>query len=235
MRIKKITKIFILILFIGGVGACVPAGELKEENLTVQLGEAETVELDLDMGSGKLKLQGGALELMEVYFAYNIKRWKPEVDYDIIGTRGMLEIKQGESSGIPVGKTRNTWEISLSNDVPIAVKVDFGAGEGKLDFSELILESLDVDMGVGDLTIDLTGEPKKDLDVDIEGGVGSATIYLPENIGVRVDIDGGIGSINARDFNKSGHIYTNDAFGKTDVSIDIKVDAGIGSIDLELK
>ena len=235
MRIKKIIEIFLFTLFIGGILACVPAGELKEENLTVQLGEAETVELDLDMGSGKLKLKGGARELMEAYFAYNIDRWKPEVDYYISGNRGILKIQQGESSGIPVGKTRNTWEISLSNDVPIAVKVDFGAGEGKLDFSELMLESLDIDMGVGDLTIDLTGEQKKDLDVDIEGGVGSATIYLPENIGVRVDIDGGIGSVNAKDFNKSGHVYTNDAFGKTDVSIDIKIDAGIGSIELKLK
>jgi len=34
---------------------------------------------------------------------------------------------------------------------------------------------------------------------------------------------------------KRGDVYINDAYGKTDVSIDIDVDAAIGSIDLILK
>jgi len=31
------------------------------------------------------------------------------------------------------------------------------------------------------------------------------------------------------------HTYTNDAYGKTDITIYIEIDAGIGSIDLRLK
>lgn len=34
---------------------------------------------------------------------------------------------------------------------------------------------------------------------------------------------------------KKGDVYINDAYGKTGVSIDVDVDAGVGSIDLILK
>jgi len=112
---------------------------------------------------------------------------------------------------------------------------DFGAGEGDLDLRGLDLESLDIDMGVGDLTVDLSSQPEQDLEVTIDGGIGSAKVYLPENIGVRVDVDKGIGSVHAQGMIKRGNTYTNEAFGKTETTIDITIDAGIGSIDLRLK
>lgn len=235
MRYIEILKILLFTLLIGSIGSCVNVGELKEETRTIPLGKAEFVEAKLDIGTGELRVQGGARELMEGTFSYNVDRWKPAIDYHVLGGRGILEIEQGESSGMPVGKAENKWDIYLSNDVPIELEVNFGAGEGKLDLRDLMLDSLDVDMGVGDLTLDLSGEHKRNLDVTIDGGIGSGTLYLPEGVGVRVQVDGGIGSVNARSLNKEGNFYTNDAFGKTDVSIDINIDAGIGSLDLRLK
>ncbi len=232
--IKILQILFLAILFVG-LWACYPTGEIQEESRTVKLGEAESVEVDLNIGAGQLKLYGSARELMEGNFVYNVERWKPRIDYSISGTRGLLRIRQGKSSGVPIGKKRNRWDISLSNDVPLDLKIDFGAGEGKLDLRGLNLESLNIDMGVGSLTVDLADEWKQDLEISIDGGVGSATVYLPENVGVRVSVDKGIGSVHARDMNKEGHVYTNDAYGKTEVSINMDIEAGIGSIDLELK
>jgi hypothetical protein len=235
MRFSQIPKILLLIFLIGGISACVAVGDLVEETETVELGEAESVELDLDIGAGELKVQGGAKELMEGYFVYNIERWKPEILYSVAGNRGKLKVKQGECCGMAIGKTRNKWNISVSNDVPLDIKVDFGAGEGNLDLRGLILNSLEIDMGVGELKVDISGEQKKSLDVSVDGGVGSATIYVPVDVGVRVEVDGGIGSVNARGMIKKRGAYTNDAYGKTDVTIDVDIDAGIGSIDLIMK
>jgi predicted membrane protein len=235
MRFNQTQKILLLIFLVGGIGACVAVGELVEETQTVELGEAESVELDLDIGAGTLKVQGGARELMEGYFVYNIEGWKPEIRYSVTGTRGILKVKQGQCSAMTIGKKRNKWNISLSNDVPLDIKVDFGAGEGNLDLRGLILNSLDIDMGVGELKVDISGEQKQSLDVSVDGGVGSATIYLPLDVGVRVEVDGGIGSVNARGMIKKRGVYTNDAYGKTEVTIDVEVDAGIGSIDLILR
>jgi predicted membrane protein len=164
-----------------------------------------------------------------------IEKWKPKIKYYVAGNRGILKVKQGESSAVGIGKKRNKWDISLSNDVPLDIKVDFGAGEGNLDLRGLILNSLNINMGVGELKIDLSGEQKNSVDVSIDGGVGSATIYLPLDVGSRVRVDGGIGSVNAKGMIKKKDVYVNDAYGKTKVTIDVDVDAGVGSIDLILK
>lgn len=235
MRHTKILKILLIALLIGGIGACVRVGELKEETQAVQLGEAETVDVELKIGTGELKLRGGASELMEGYFLYNIDRWRPEVAYHVFGKRGTLKVRQTKTSGMPIGNAKNKWEISLNNEVPIDLEVDFGVGQGKLDFRGIKLKSLSIDMGVGELIVDLTGDRNMSLDVMIDGGVGSGTIYLPEEIGVRVKVDGGLGSIDAIGMNKDGHVFTNDAYGKTDVLMDIEIDAGIGSLDLIVK
>lgn len=235
MRFNQIPKILLLIFLVGGTGACVAVGEQVEETQTVELGEAESVELYLDIGAGELKVQGGATELMEGYFVYNIEKWKPEIRYYVDGNRGVLKVKQGECAAMNIGKTRNKWDISLSDDVPLDIGIDFGAGEGNLDLRGLILNSLEIDMGVGELKVDLSGEQKQSLNVSVDGGVGSATIYLPLDVGVRVEVDGGIGSVNARGMIKKRGVYVNDAYGKTEITINVDVDAGIGSIDLILK
>lgn len=235
MKPSGIHKIAFVVLLLFGIVACEVSGELQEETQTVEIGDVESVEVKLDMGVGILRIRGGASELMEAEFAYSIKHWKPRIDYSVVGKRGVLEVKQGKSRGMTVGKKRNRWDISLNDRVPIELKIDFGVGQADFDMRGMSLQALDIDAGVGELTLDLTGERKQDLDVSLDGGVGSATIYLPEDIGVRVRVEGGLGSVNVWDMKKRGNVYVNDAYGKSDVAIDIDVDAGIGSIDLKIK
>ena len=235
MTAKKIGKILILTLAIGGIGGCVAVGELKEESHSIDLGEIEAAEITLRMKQGEFTVHSGTDKLMEGSFLFNVRRWKPYIDYTDCGRKGRLVVRQGKKSGIPIGKARNTWNIALNDNIPIALVVDFGAGKGDLDLRGLDLESLDIDMGVGDRTVDLSGHFEKDIEVTIDGGIGSAKVYLPEDIGVRVDVDKGIGSVHARGMIKRGSFYTNEAFGSTETSIDITIDAGIGSIDLRLK
>lgn len=235
MMHTKVLYIGCLVIALAGLPACVPVGDLQEEDRTIPLGDINVAEIELDMGAGELRVQGGSRELFEGNFSYNVERWKPVIDYHTTGSRGYLSVKQGKSSGIPAGNGKNHWDIYLSEKIPLDLYVDFGAGEGKLDLRGIDLRSLEIDMGVGDLTVDLSGEHKQDLDVTIDGGVGSAKVYFPENVGVRVDVDKGIGSVDARRLRKSGGVYTNEAFGESEITIDVRIDAGIGSISLRMK
>jgi hypothetical protein len=235
MRMKQIF-IFILVVCFSFVStACVDVGDTEVETQTVKLGDAQSATVELDMGAGELEVHGGARELMEATFTYNVNKWKPMIDYVTSGDQGMLKIKQGDTEGIPMGDTKNRWDISLCEAVPIDLKIDMGAGQGILDLRDVRLSALDIDGGVGELNLDLSGERDQDLDVDIHGGVGSATIYLPEDIGVRVHVNGGIGSVNAVGLHKKNGVYKNNAFGESDVTISIQIDAGIGSIDLKTR
>jgi hypothetical protein len=55
---------------------------------------------------------------------------------------------------------------------------------------------------------------------------------LPRNIGVIARAEGGIGGISAPDFRKQDSEYTNAAYGKTPVTIRLKVEGGVGTISL---
>jgi hypothetical protein len=228
----EIMLFFSIILFVSG---CVKVGKMKHESQRIEGGDINLAEIELDIGAGELAVSSGSDFLMEGHFSYNVRQWKPEIDYRIINKQGILTVKQRGGVRIPSGQARNRWDIQLSDKIPIELEIDFGAGEGKLDLRDIKLMALNIDMGAGDLTVNLTGKRDQNLYVDIDGGVGHASLYLPRDIGVKVKIDGGIGSVSARGFYKRKGSYTNDKYGETEISINIDIDAGIGSIDLILR
>jgi hypothetical protein len=185
------------------------------------------------MKAGELKVGGGATQLMDADFTYNVSDWKPEVRYEVSGGVGNLEVEQ-PGSGSSTGNTRNDWDVHLNNKAPMEMTVNMGAGRATLTLSGLALSRLELNMGAGETTVDLTGNWKKYLSAQIHGGVGRATIRLPRDVGVHVVAQGGIGAINAREFHKQGDAYVNDAYGKSPVTLQIEVEGGVGEINLEL-
>ncbi len=157
------------------------------------------------------------------------------MDYDVNDDVGELTVKQGSGDdGRLGGGARNEWDLRLNDDVPTGLVVEMGAGESDLDLDSLSLTGLDLEMGAGETTVDLTGDYAQDFDASIEGGVGEATVLVPSEVGVRVRAEGGLGKINAEGFQREGEAYVNDAYGDSDVSLNVDVRGGVGSINLEV-
>jgi hypothetical protein len=209
-----------------------PSGPMQTETRTVQLGDAKTVRAEIKMGAGEMTLSDGARDLFEGEFSSNLARWKPQVDYSVSGSRGLLTVRPPEGSG-PMGNSKNQWDLHFNNHVPLELSVELGAGKSTLELGTLALSQLDVKMGVGETIVDLAGDWKNDLQARIHGGVGEATVKLPRDVGVGVRARGGIGEIRAGELKKDGDIYTNDAYGKSPVTLDVDVEGGIGQINLE--
>ena len=210
-----------------------PSGPLQTETRSVQLGDAKTVRAEIKMGAGEMTLGGGARDLFEGQFSYNVARWKPEVDYSVSGSRGQLTVRQPEASG-PMRNSKNRWDLHFNNQVPLELSVELGAGKSTLDLGTLALSQLDVKMGVGETIVDLSGDWKNDLVARIRGGVGQATVRLPRDVGVRVHAKGGIGQINAGELERKDGDYVNEAYGKSPVTLSVDVEGGIGQINLEI-
>jgi hypothetical protein len=210
-----------------------PSGPLQTETRSVQLGDAKTVRAEIRMGAGEMTLGGGARDLLEAQFSYNVARWKPEVDYHVSGSRGLLTVRQPEHSG-PMGNRKYRWDLHFNNQVPLELSVELGAGKSTLELGTLTLSQLDVKMGVGETIVDLAGDWKNDLVAHIHGGVGKATVRLPRDVGVRVHAKGGIGQINAGELERKGDEYVNEAYGKSPVTLSVDVEGGIGEINLEI-
>jgi hypothetical protein len=236
---RKLTGLMLLITSMLLVTGCVGrlnVGSTQTESQTVELGDAESARVDINMGVGKVRVQGGANDLLEADFTYNVDDWKPEVDYSVSNGNGRLTIQQPDSNfeGIPDDEIEYEWDLNLNEDVPMNLDINLGVGDSNLDLSGLSLSDLDVEIGVGKATIDLTGDWDQSFDADIRGGVGSTTLLLPRNVGVRVETNTGIGSIDVHGLIRNGDTYTNEAYEGADVVIDITVHGGVGQIELEL-
>jgi hypothetical protein len=210
-------------------------GEMQHESRSIQPEDAKSVRAHLTMGAGELKVSGAADALMEADFSYNVSKWKPKVNYDFSGDTGELSIEQRSGEGVRLdSKARNEWDIRLNDEVPTDLNVEMGAGESDLDLDSLTLTGLALQMGAGKTTVDLTGDYARSFDSSIEGGVGEATVLVPSEVGVRVRAEGGLGKINAEGFRREDDSYVNDAYGDSDVTLDVDVRGGVGTINLEV-
>jgi hypothetical protein len=204
---------------------------MQHQSRTVDRGDVKNVRATLDMGAGDINLSGGSSHLLEADFDYRSSSGKPKVDYSISGTTGELRISQDDENQIHTSSD-NHWTLHLANDVPLEIKIDMGAGHGNLRLRDIAVTRLNLDMGAGQVDVDLTGDRKSDLTADIEGGVGEANIRLPKNVGVIVHASGGLGTIDAHGLKHDGDEYTNELYGKSPVTIHLKVEGGVGRIVL---
>ena len=206
--------------------------DLLHNSRTVERQGAKSVNVSLETSAGEFNISGGSSHLLDADFNYNDSYETPRVEYNVADGIGHLSILQDDQGSTHFGTSHNQWNLRLSNDVPIELKVEMGAGRGHLRLRDLPVTRLDMTMGAGQADLDLTGDRKKDLIANLEGGVGQVTIRLPRNVGVIAQASGGIGSVNARGFRHDNDEYTNEAYGKTPATIRLKVEGGVGQISL---
>jgi hypothetical protein len=170
---------------------------------------------------------------LEADFTYNVADLKPQVEY----TGGTLVVKQPEVEGLPLlqGITgfRNEWDLRLHDSTPMDLTVNMGAGTSDLQLAGLSLTGLDISQGAGKITVDLSGDWKRDLAGTLDVGAADLTVRLPRDVGVRVEANTGVGTINAPGLTKDGNVYTNAAYGVSDVTLQLDIQAGVGRVNLE--
>jgi hypothetical protein len=234
MKTKYLLMSIVLIatLLLTSCNSQVRVGELRSESKSVELGDSQSVRAEINFGAGDLKLSGGADKLLEADFDYNVAALKPEVKY----TDGTLVVRQPETNGMPdlrdITDFRNEWTLRLNDKVPMDLKVDAGAGSSDLQLAGLSLTNLDIKLGAGTYTVDLSGGWARDLDISIDTGAAFLTVRLPRDVGARVKVESGPHTIDATGLTKDGDIYTNTAYGVSDVTLHIDLQAGIGTITL---
>ncbi len=204
---------------------------VQHQSRTVDRQGAKSVNIFLKTSSGEFDISGGSSHLLDAEFNYSDSYETPRVDYNIADGIGHLSISQDHGS-TTFGAKHNQWNLRFSNDVPLDLKVEIGAGRGNLRLRDLPVTHLEMSMGAGQADVDLTGDRKNDLEANLQGGVGQVTIRLPRKIGVVVRASGGIGAVDAHGLRHEDGEYTNETYGKTPATIRLTVHGGVGQISL---
>lgn len=209
-------------------------GETRTTSKTVPLGQEKSVDVEINMGAGELRLAGGSSDLMNADFTYDVDAWKPEVVYHVTGGCGKLAVQQPPGRGNLRGRKRYAWDIRLNNNMPLSMNVNLGAGKANLSLAGLNLSHFNLNVGAGEADIDLDGAWQHDLVASIHGGIGKLTLHMPADVGVRATVQGGLGAIHANGFTRKDGAYTNSAYGKSKENLNIDIQGGMGEVNLML-
>ena len=305
MRNLKLSGLLALMLILLMVSGCttVEVGELQTESRSVELENADSVDVELDMSSGEMNIAGGADKLLNAEFRYNVAAWKPEIEYNVVGSQGKLIVRQSQVKGIVGPNARNEWDLRLNEDVPMDLSIDMSSGNCNFNMDSALLKTLeidsssgnvdatlignqsllkeinidmssgaaslelsgdfpslstmtiesssgnvdadlngnysslssvDIDLSSGNAFVDLSGNWGSDAQVELAASSGQITLSLPRDVGVYVDAHTSSGNIDASGFRLEGSNYVNDAYGESNVTINVKATVSSGNIQLLL-
>lgn len=222
----------------------------------IELKKTKYLHAEIEFGAGEFYISSTSKNMANVHFYYEKEHWSPYIDfyYDIDTSSLDIRLKKDHDFS---GNHKNKCKVLLNDDVEMDLTVAFGAGEGKLDLSEINLHKANFALGAGDFEIDFSNSSPVNIDVaagvgsgifDLSGkwknnciadfacGIGDLTIKIPRSTGVKVEVSGLLGDVDAFGLKKIGRrTYVNNSYKDSEFTIDIDIAGALGNIDLILE
>ena len=222
--------------------------DLREEgdttSETVRAQGAEKVEAEIHMGPGDLAIKSGANALMAGDFRYSDGRLAPQIDYQVDGDLGELDMRQNEGGNwFPPfwgPGYANDWDIMFADDIPLDLRLQLAAGDVGIELGDTMLEEFRIETGAGSLDIDVAGSDSLET-IRVTTGAGDLRLDASDGSALRrFDIETGAGSLR---LDLSGSDWERDIEGRidggagdvtvtlpSDIGVEVWVESGIGEV-----
>ncbi len=163
---------------IENINLTIEPGETRVVNITEDLPENnEATEIKFNMAAGEFFLNPGSAYLVNGTITYNVENWEPEYTR----RQNFYQIRQVNPlgiSGIPGDEVENTWDLTLTNAIPIDLTIEGGASKNVFNFSGLQLNNLSILQGASDTMIQFDVPNPQTMDVfSFTTGASSAELY----------------------------------------------------------
>lgn len=215
--------------WLAAAGAALGAGAAEAQGWRTitsarQLQGAEPVAVEVEYGAGELEVAPARRAVLyEMEARYDERVSSPLAAYDDRARhlRLGLSMRDGKRKGINVREGART-RIGLTDQVPLALDLSFGAGEAELELGGLRLQRLEVATGASETRIRFDRpNPIRAERVQIRAGAADLVVLELGNARARhVDFQGGVGST------------TLDFSGVWDQNATASVQMGIGAVKL---
>lgn len=235
----------VVIAVIGGAlwydanfGGTYTAGTREPVAIIQPVGNATRAEVLIDSSVSRLEVRGGGSDTLVEGTVTPLRNERISEDAHNSGDTLVFNLRsrneQGGIFSLPFNGdfSAPTWDLRLSDKIPMSVKVDTGVGASYLDLSSIQLTDLEIDSGVGETEVSLPGTGR--YRVDIDGGVGQFTVRIPRGLAVRITVDQGLGAVSVNgDFDRDGKAYISPNFSEAEHRAEIDIDGGVGQISVE--
>ena len=206
------------------LGAILPRGHGPVEQLELGLDGATQAAVRIRFGAGELSARAAAPgHLVD-------GRYEGGVDHRVRGP-GQVELTQDTTYGIPWFDRRSSWDVGLTAEVPLDLRLDTGASRANLDLGGLRLRSLELKTGASETRVRLPRAAGA-TNVWVEAGVASVTLEVPPGVAARIRTSVGLGSIQVDQarFPRTTSGYESPDFATATDRIDIDLRGGVGTL-----
>ena len=173
---KLLIGLTIVALGMGLTLAKLPPEELRK---TIKKTTEKFLDASIEFALGELTVESGsARNVFEANLRYNPDEMQPEIEYEIREDEGRLKIrlKSKEDRTHKTWKStyqENRWELLLSDDLPISLKIDMGLGKGNLDLTDLRIVELQLSTGMSEVTLEFNEPNQEEISrLKIVSGLG---------------------------------------------------------------
>ncbi len=125
-----------------------------------------------------------------------------------------------------------TWDIQLTQAIPVSLDFKLGVGEGNLSLTNIQLEHLNVTTAIGKTTVRLPDGGS--YDAVIELAIGETILQVPANLPVRINASHGMSGFEVRgDLIKNGDILTTRSYAAATDRVEVRINQAIGNLVIQ--
>jgi hypothetical protein len=205
------------------VGAFVPRRGFAE-SLAIPIGGATEANIRIQFGAGELTTRTAASgNLVDGEFAGG-------VSHRLDGP-GRLELRQDTTNGLPWFDRRSAWNVGLTAELPLDLRVDAGAARTVLDLRDLKVRNLELHMGASASRVVLPRSAGATT-VRAETGAAELVFEIPTGVAARIRSRMVLGSthIDEGRFPPAGGGHESPDYATSPNRVDIDVQGGVGSL-----
>jgi len=213
-------------------GIVLGPGSLEGEELTIPLGGAASGRVQVKHGAGRLRVSAGAppdtllVGSCSGGISHRTRSKGNELDVELSPRDfpyGMAPWNWGR------GGLR--WSFRLNDQIPVVLAVETGASDVRLDLTELRISDLQLQTGASSVSVDLPARAGRTR-VRVEAGAASVSLRVPPDVAARVRLESALASVEVdrNRFPRTGDVYLSSDYDTAQNKVDIKVEAGVGSL-----
>ena len=207
---------------------------LDTESASMPLQGASRATVRIRYGAGRLQLGSGADlgSLFSGAFVGGLAR-------KVSRTGEAVDVELSIASPFPImsfpfmwGRGLD-WTLSLTDQIPMVLDIAAGASDNRIDLSALRVTDFKLSTGAAATVVTFPSNAGS-VKGKIESGAASLSVRIPEGVAGRIRFDGALSSITVDQvrFPRREGAYESPDFASATNKVDLKIEVGVGSVDI---